>query len=330
MNLDTLLKRYFMLVVLALIGVVAYFQASGVTQFVGTRLAVGADQLAAPPPAGAPLPGQKPAVLDAGSMHSTSGAPILHRNPFDSVTGPLDRIDAGEEADDAGPGPVDFSKPYDAPVCTEGTRVLIITASDDPTWSMAALSDGNGSNKTQLRRVGDTVGSKTVWYIAWDRIWLQGGGELCQAKMFADEPPPPPKPNAPKPPPAPRHAGGPATVPPEIASKIQKVSDTEFNVDRAVVDQILENQSTLMRSARIVPEKENGKVVGIRLLRVREDTLLGTLGLKNGDRVEKINGFDITSPDKALEAYARLRTAGNLSVSITRNGKPMTIDFNIR
>lgn len=156
----------------------------------------------------------------------------------------------------------------------------------------------------------------------------QGDGELCQAKMFSDKEPPPKaaKPKA-KPP---RSKRGPAKVPKEIADKIQKVSDTEFNVDRAVVDQILENQSVLMRSARIVPEKKDGKVVGIRLLRVRPDTLLGTLGLRDGDRVEKINGFDITSPEKALEAYARLRTAGNLSVSITRKGKPVTIDFNIR
>ena len=37
----------------------------------------------------------------------------------------------------------------------------------------------------------------------------------------------------------------PATVPEEIAKKIQKVSDTEFNVDRSVVDSILENQADL-------------------------------------------------------------------------------------
>jgi general secretion pathway protein C len=124
--------------------------------------------------------------------------------------------------------------------------------------------------------------------------------------------------------------GGASAVPPEIASKIQRVSASEFNVDRQVVDKILENQAELMRSARIVPEQENGKVVGIRLFGIRPDTLLGTLGLENGDRLQTINGFDMASPEKALEAYARLRTADHLTVQVNRRGGNVNLDFNIK
>ena len=127
-----------------------------------------------------------------------------------------------------------------------------------------------------------------------------------------------------------RHPVRPSPVPPDIASRIQKISDTEFNVDRAVVDKILENQAELMRSARIVPEQKDGKVVGIRLFGIRPDTLLGTLGLQNGDRLETINGFNMASPEKALEAYARLRTASNLNVKVNRRGQTMSIDYRIK
>src|SRR6202021_3943381 len=101
---------------------------------------------------------------------------------------------------------------------------------------------------------------------------------------------------------------------------IQKISANEFKIDRGVVDKILENQAELMRQARIVPEQENGKVVGIRLFRVRPHPLLGTRGMENGDRLQTINGFDMTSPEKALEAYARLRTADHLTVEVNRKG----------
>ena len=104
-----------------------------------------------------------------------------------------------------------------------------------------------------------------------------------------------------------------------------KVSATEYNIDRGVVDKILENQADLMRTARIVPEQENGKLVGIRMFGVRPDTLLGTLGMQNGDRLQTINGFDMTSPEKALEAYARLRTADKLTVSLNRGGQPLNL-----
>lgn len=328
MGFDTFLKRYFVGLVLVLIAVAAYFQASGVSSFMGARLLVESDDLAAPPPTGRAVPTSR-RPLGASASDRADGEPILKRNPFDSVTGPLTGIDAGVgEGGAPEEKVVDYSRPYAAPECDDA-RVLIITAAEDPAWSMAALSDGRRGDTT-LRRIGDAVGDKRIWYIAWDRVWLQGQGELCQAKMFSEKKPEPKARKRPKPRPRPKRRRGPPKVPDEIANKIKKVSDTEFNVDRSVVDQILENQSELMRSARIVPEKKDGKVVGIRLLRVRPDTLLGTLGLQNGDRVEKINGFDITSPEKALEAYARLRTAGNLSVSITRKGKPMTIDFNIR
>src|SRR5690606_39755053 len=100
---------------------------------------------------------------------------------------------------------------------------------------------------------------------------------------------------------------------PEIASKIKKISDTEIEIDRSAVDKILSDQAQLMRSARIVPEQKDGKTIGIRLFGVRPDTLLGTLGLKNGDRLEQINGFDMGSPEKRSEEHtSELQSRENL------------------
>src|SRR5262249_26365233 len=129
---------------------------------------------------------------------------------------------------------------------------------------------------------------------------------------------------------APSGGSGAKAIDPSIKAGIQKVGNNEYNIDRAVVDKILENQADLMRQARIVPEQENGRVVGIRMFGIRNDTLLGTLGMQNGDRLQTINGFDMASPEKALEAYARLRTADKLTVSLNRNGQNMNLDYNIK
>jgi general secretion pathway protein C len=80
---------------------------------------------------------------------------------------------------------------------------------------------------------------------------------------------------------------------------------------------------------RVVPEQRDGKVLGIRLFGIRPGTLLSALGLKSGDRIESINGFDIGDPEKALQAYARLRTASHLRVHVNRGGSPLDIDLNI-
>jgi general secretion pathway protein C len=160
---------------------------------------------------------------------------------------------------------------------------------------------------------------------------MQSSGLLCQASLFKSENPTP-KPATP-PAPAPGDAaarGGATSLDPALAKGIQKISATEYNIDRGVVDKILENQSELMRQARVVPEQENGKVVGIRLFGIRPDTLLGALGMENGDRLQTINGFDMASPEKALEAYARLRTADKLTVQVNRRGQTMNLDYNIK
>ncbi len=333
MAFDTVLKRYFAGVILALIAVAAYFQASGITQLVGSALSPDEKSLA-----GATAPSIPRAAATASAApedHATSARWILEKNPFDSVT--PRPLDAPPSTGDSGaPAVVDLEHYENAPPC-DGFKALIVVASADPAWSMAALS-GGGAPATKLVRIGEEIGGKTVQIVEWNRVVLSSGSSLCQIQMFkpaklagagtaataSAAPPPNPPPGVAS------VVGGATAVPADIASKIQRVSATEFNVDRQVVDKILENQAELMRSARIVPEQENGKVVGIRLFGIRPDTLLGTLGLENGDRLQTINGFDMASPEKALEAYARLRTADHLTVQVNRRGQNTNIDFNIK
>jgi general secretion pathway protein C len=331
MSLDAVLKRYFPLVLLALVAVAAYFQASGITQIVGSALAVDEKALLAsgPPPSKVTDP------AGSSSFHTTSARKVIERNPFDSVAGNLTPAVASASAsyDTAGPPLPATEDPYGAPSC-EGMKVLATAVSDDAAWSFASLTGGSGEGTiSKLRRQGDEYANKRVWFIRWDRVWLIGPGSFCQVEMF----PHPVDPNAsakpsaaPPPASAPPTGGSAPTVPDDIKSKIQKVSANEYNVDRSVIDKILENQAVLMRSARIVPEQENGKTVGIRLFGIRPDTLLGVIGLENGDRLEKINGFDMGSPEKALEAYARLRAADHLTVTINRRGQTQNVDFNIK
>jgi general secretion pathway protein C len=321
MKLDQILRRYFWAVVGSLVAIVAFLHAQALTQIIGfARLGLDESQLsAAPPPS-------RLAPSSSAVARTMSADAILSRNPFDHVTGALNKVIVPDEVAAVAP---DMSDPFHAPPC-EGLKVLVIAASTDPDWSFAALVTGSGSDsKSVLRRRGGDVAGKTVQFISWDRVWLASGSSLCQLEMFM---PPAPKGAAPAaaapPPPPPKE--GPSNVDPDILKGVRRVSATEFDVDRGVVDKILENQAELMRQARIVPEQENGKMVGIRLFGVRPDTLLGVLGMENGDRLQTINGFDMTSPEKALEAYARLRTADQLVVQVNRRGSNMNLDYNIK
>lgn len=323
MSIDALFKQYFYAVVFAFIALAAYFQAAGVSHLVAAELAVGSG------PTFEPMP-----RVDVQAVPTPAARAIHERNPFDSVTGSLipDPADEAEQKKE-----VTFDNPLTVPACP-GVKVHILTESDDPLWSFAAMQ-GPGDQSPVLRRVGDKVGDMTVAYMGYNpasaspTVWLEGD-TLCQSSLFGTEPvaqaAPSPEEEEKEDPNKDRGKRNSRAVDPDIANKIKKVSDTEFIIDRSAVDQILENQAELMRSARIVPEQKDGKVVGVRLFGVRPETLLGTLGFTNGDRLESINGFNMGSPEKALEAYARLRTANNLKVQLNRRGKPVTIEMKVK
>ena len=323
MPIDQLLKRHFWAVIVVLVAVAAFLDAQGIMHIVGASLGADETTLAVPP-----LVARVPAAPPSATPHATSADPILSRNPFDSVTGPLNKAPVAASGRRRRRAAARHpSTPTARPTC-DGVQVLIIAASPDPDWSFAALETPEEKGKSLLRRRGGDVGGKTVKFIGWDRVWLTTGSQLCQAQMFKPPAPParaPPAPRRPR-----RRPEGRRRWATTSRTGIQKIGATEYNIDRGVVDKILENQAELMRQARIVPEQENGKVVGIRLFGVRPDTLLGTLGMENGDRLEKINGFDMASPEKALEAYARLRTADHLTVSVNRRGQEMNLDYNIK
>lgn len=115
-----------------------------------------------------------------------------------------------------------------------------------------------------------------------------------------------------------------------VEEGVNKVSDTEFEIDKKVVDKILENPMSVARGARIVPSIKNGKANGFKLYAIRPSSVYAKIGLMNGDTIHSINGFELTSPDKALEVYTKVRSASSLSVNATRRGKPISLNYSIK
>jgi general secretion pathway protein C len=73
----------------------------------------------------------------------------------------------------------------------------------------------------------------------------------------------------------------------------------------------------------------NGKPKGFRLFAIRPGSLLGRVGFRNGDIIQAVNGNDTSTPEKAIETYNKLRTAGLVRASLLREGKPVAIEIKI-
>ena len=118
-------------------------------------------------------------------------------------------------------------------------------------------------------------------------------------------------------------------APDPLLDTIVRVDDTHVTVPRATVEAIDADPSKFATSARIVPSVQNGVPDGFKLYGIHPNSLAARLGLLNGDTLNAINGIPLTSSGAALDAYAKLRHAPRLELSIIRRGQAMSIVITI-
>jgi len=264
-----------------------------------------------------------------------TGRDICANNVFNYALRPCAgdiELAADEEDED------DSSSSGVPPYCDGDCTLIATMASTDVDWSFAMIK---AEGTTMPYRVGDDVpGVGKITKVGWRLVLVDASsGPDCLLDLY---PPPEAEKGA-----SPHTATRPPAVPgkgrrpprsgamsPELQKQIDEgievVSANERNVDRGLVESLIENSSSLMSQARILPYERDGQVQGFKLYGIRRNSLLGKLGLRNGDIVNSIGGVEMTSPDQALTAYTKLRNASNLSVTFTRRGRRETMDFNIR
>ncbi|MEM6955413.1 MAG: type II secretion system protein GspC [Myxococcota bacterium] len=326
-------KRVMILVLLGTLMTCAFFLAQGTTSLLAASLLEVDHSVSVP---------QGSTAEVASARERKDDTPILRRNIFDGTPQDDESIAAlaVTETPDEGPGeePVEID-PNNLPACDGSMRLVAAIAHPvNENLSIAAIVGAAG--KAYVYRPGQSVDDRLIRQVEMHRVVMQQSGQPCQLSMFGEEEGAarparptvaavtPSRPERPERPARPSREG--AISSEAMEAGINRVNDTTFNIDRSLVDTVLENQQELLRAARIIPHEENGRVVGVKMYGIRRNSLLGRLGVQNGDMLRTINGFDMSSPDSALEAYTRLRSADHLTLNIVRRGQPSTLDYNIQ
>lgn len=318
--MEKFLTKYFWIFNIAAVTAVAYLSASGFG-----KIAVGKIEELLPKVDA----GEKKTKIRPKKTHRTNSPPpngdaILARNIFDSATGPISRYPQEEILDENSEEPPVSIDGLPIVPCTMSNLKIVSTVAskDDAFWSFAMVDSGGGNIK--MYRMGDELNGRTVSGVTWRYLFLRGNTDECYMDMFPD-------PNA-KPPA--RGKKGPTAPPPKppkgADNRIQKLSDTEAVVERSLINELLANPTSFVKTVRVRPHREGGKVVGYKLRRFKPNSPLAALGAQKGDIIRSVNGVDLTSMDKALGAYQSMRSANDLTFSITRKGKPMDLKVSIR
>jgi hypothetical protein len=110
-----------------------------------------------------------------------------------------------------------------------------------------------------------------------------------------------------------------------LVATIGRIDTHTFHVPRATLQALLAEPAA--HGARAEPHVVDGQVDGLELHGVQRHSVLDALGFADGDVVRALGGYGLTSAAQALAVYARVHEAPQISVDLTRAGRPMMLNY---
>jgi general secretion pathway protein C len=308
--MELFFRKYFWTVNLVFILLVAWLVARTGNLFVESAIA--------------PAPSAEPTARSPRQTRAAEPLALLDMERLSKLTGiklpepePLVQEPSAPEVVDENAEPV-----------KSGLRVKLLgtLVAADKYWSFASVQD-MVTQRSQTYMVGDKLQNAEVLVIERERVIIlnnsrrefidgQPGDGSTPAPAFT--PPPvvtearPEKPNS------------------GLGNGIRATGENEYEVPRGEIDRTLANLNEVAMQARIVPAFKDGQAQGFKLFSIRPDSIYSKIGVQNGDVIRRINGFELNSPEKALEVYSKLKEASRIEIEIERNGAPIRKTYNVR
>ena len=222
---------------------------------------------------------------------------ILKNNPFGFPAGRLEPISSPEGS-----------------AVSRSDITLIGTVAGPEKYSYAVFLEKDG--KQDVFRIGAPVfGIGKLRSVEKDRVLIDGGAgriEMKIADILAIK------------------EGNPAADSPGISDFARSAGNDMFIVNQQEILHALDNPTQLMTNARLQPNIVNGRQEGFVLREVKRGGIYQNLGLHDGDVLLRINNYNISNPENALQAFTALRGMDRVQLDIVRNGSKMTLTYQIR
>jgi general secretion pathway protein C len=314
--LDLFFRKYAWTATLALLFAAAWIAAKTVNTLAAVAVRP-RPQAELAQPSGPPPRPTLPATLDMDAVYRLIGQ---------TPPRPPDEEQAGPQA------PQNCEDPRAQPVRSDLKMQLVATVvADRPRFSLATIADP-ATRETHVLGVGDQLGSLRL--LGLERVrddrdatgngfrvvavvcnggtkeYLDSEGgltEVAAGPNIGTAPVPMPRP-------APGAPGG-------RMEGIRQTADNQYEVDRTTLESTLNDLNKIATQARIVPSFKNGVANGFKLFSIQPGSLYASIGIENGDVIQRVNGYEINSPEKALELYQKLRESPIITYDLERSGQ---------
>lgn len=238
-------------------------------------------------------------VINERKMQLMDYVPILKNNPFGFPGGELKPLTAASR-----PG---------SP--TQAHIVLIGTVVGPKALSYAVFRDSAGLQ--EVFKIGDSVfGMGELSRVEKEKVIIDKGGtsfevpiEDVRVKEIDKQS---------------------SAASPSLSSFAQRVGRGTYVVDQGKLQQVIANPGQMMTDARLKPNFVSGKEEGFMLSEVKPGGIYQSLGLQNGDVLLRINEYDISNPERALQAFTALKGLDRVQIDLIRAGAKMTMTYQIK
>ena len=105
---------------------------------------------------------------------------------------------------------------------------------------------------------------------------------------------------------------------------IVEVEDGVYEVEKNLLNDLLDDPTSLVNQARVVPQKD-----GLRFFGIRPSSVFFKIGIRNGDTLHRINNVELNDVQNALGIFGSLKNESEFRIDFTRRGKKFTYEYSV-
>ncbi len=241
-------------------------------------------------------------VAAPAGLHA-SGADVQRRNVFFSL---------GRRRPNAATDP----QPKGAVRLDDGVLLATQVIAGDDDWSLAAVRFP-GAARVRVLGQGSRVGEARITHVSATQVSFVDRGRWGVLNLLSGAIP------------SPRQAPPKKTGAAKCPASIRPQGVGRFSIDRALLMTLVQGLAGTTRDVAVAALHQDGRLAGVRLVRVRPRSVIHCLGLRSRDQVIAVNNRQLTSPDVMLTLMAQLPGARHITVLVIRGGRRRTFDYSI-
>jgi type II secretion system protein C len=182
-----------------------------------------------------------------------------------------------------------------------------------------ALIRKSGDSKSKIYKIGDTLDDMEVVKIERDKVHLSLRGRIIILPMYykytSQE----------------ARIRESAPVREEISDEYEGSRKVQKVLSRSDVENRVFNRvNEILTQIAISPYLVDGKMEGLRLIRVPKGNIVYELGGRSGDLVKRVNGHELNQIDQMYQLWENIKDDSQITVDIERNKQIYSFDFEIR